>query len=325
MLSDLSNNHANFLSSTVESVCSLISSGTELKVFKGHFENSTLDVNIDSMQGERMAYPLSYGYCLVGRIVKCGSDVAQDAYLGRLAFTFAAHATHVVSSVDSLQLVPHGISARDAIFLPSIETAISLVHDAHLRVGENVAVYGQGLIGLLVTAVLHVNNYHLPCLGKYGTITAFDTLPDRLAASSLMGATQALLPGGTREKFDVTIEVSGNVRALQSAIDSTADGGRVVVGSWYGSEDVSLRLGIDFHRSQKTIRTSQVSKIPGGVSGRWDKKRRFGLAWELVRDLRPSRLLTRMTTLGHAMEAYQALDRGTDIAIAFEYTVSPGL
>ena len=303
----------------VESVCSLISSGTELKVFKGSFENSTLDLNFDSMQGERLAYPLSYGYCLVGRIIKCGSNVAPEEYLGRLAFTFSAHATHVVCPVDSLQLVPHGISALDAIFMPSIETAISLVHDAHLRVGENVAIYGQGLIGLLVTAVLRVNHCHLPCSGTYGIITAFDTLPDRLAASSRMGATQALLPGGTCAKFDVTIEVSGNVRALQSAIDSTADGGRVIVGSWYGSEDVALKLGIDFHRSQKKIRTSQVSKIPAGVSGRWDKKRRFGLAWDLVRDLRPSRLLTRTTTLGHAMDAYRALDRGTEIAVAFEY------
>ena len=45
-----------------------------------------------------------------------------------------------------MQLVPHGISAEDAVFMPSVETALSLVHDAHIRVGENVAVYGQGMI-----------------------------------------------------------------------------------------------------------------------------------------------------------------------------------
>jgi threonine dehydrogenase-like Zn-dependent dehydrogenase len=308
-----------FISSTVESEYSLISSGTELKVFKGDFENATLDLSIDGMKNECMAYPLSYGYCLVGRIVKCGSHVSSEEFLGRLAFTFAAHATHVVTAVDALQLVPHGISARDAIFMPSVETAISLVHDAHVRVGENVAVYGQGLIGLLVTAILHLNHYHSSFSGKYGSITTFDTIPDRLAASSRMGATQALLPSGTAGTFDVAIEVSGNARALQSAMDSTSDGGRIIVGSWYGYGDVSLKLGIDFHRSHKTIRTSQVSDIPAAVSGLWDKKRRFGLAWALVRDLQPSRLLTKTTTLGKAMDAYRALDQGTELAVAFDY------
>lgn len=279
-----------------------------------------MDVNIKGMENERMAYPLAYGYCLVGRIVQCGSNVHKEKYFGRLAFTFAAHATHVVTSVEAIQLVPHGISPEDAIFMPSVETALSLVHDAHVRVGENVAVYGQGLIGLLVTAILHLNHHSSNRSGLYGTITTFDTIPDRLAASSQMGATQALLPGALSGPFDVTIEVSGNARALQSAIDSTADGGRVIVGSWYGNTDVSLKLGMDFHRSHKTIQTSQVSELPASVSGLWDKQRRFGLAWELVRDLRPSRLLTKSTSLDNAMEAYQALDKGTEIAIAFDYT-----
>jgi threonine dehydrogenase-like Zn-dependent dehydrogenase len=179
-------------------------------------------------------------------------------------------------------------------------------------------VYGQGLIGLLVTAILHLN-HHATRAGQYGTITTFDTIPDRLAASSQMGATQALLPGDLSGPFDVTIEVSGNGRALQSAIDSTASGGRVIVGSWYGNAEVSLKLGMEFHRSHKTIQTSQVSELPASVLGLWDKKRRFGLAWELVRDLRPSRLLTKSTGLANAMEAYQALEKGTEIAIAFEY------
>jgi len=293
-----------------------------LKIFKGNFDSATLDVNIAGMKDEQMAYPLSYGYSLVGRIVKCGSHVPSEDYLGRLAFAFAPHASHVVSAVSSLHLVPHGISPRDAVFMPSVETALSLVHDAHVRVGENVAIFGQGLIGLLVTAILRLYQCHSTCPGKYWTITTFDAIPDRLAASSMMGATQALLPGVMCGTFDVTIEVSGNARALQSAIDSTANGGRIIVGSWYGSGDVSLKLGIDFHRSHKTIRTSQVSEIPAEASGLWDKTRRFGLAWALVRDLRPSRLLTKAVSLGDAQDAYRALDDGTELAVAFDYQLS---
>merc|ERR1712238_311669 len=134
---------------------SLISSGTELKIFKGEFDDdAALDVNIKNMENERMSYPLSYGYCLVGVVVDCGSEVSCADYLGKTVFTFSPHATHIVTDADATQIIPDGIDAQDAIFMPSVETALSIVHDANVRLGENVAVYGQGLIGLLVTALL---------------------------------------------------------------------------------------------------------------------------------------------------------------------------
>jgi hypothetical protein len=40
-----------------------------------------------------------------------------------------------------------GIAAADAIYLPAMETALSLVQDANAVVGEGIAVYGQGMIG----------------------------------------------------------------------------------------------------------------------------------------------------------------------------------
>ena len=308
---------------TVESVCSLISSGTELKIFKGLFEDAALDVNIDGMAEERMAYPLTYGYSLVGRVKRCGGAVPDsDELIGRYVFTFSPHCSHVIADRNSLQLVPKGIQPEDAIFLPSVETALSLVHDAHVRVGEKVAVYGQGLIGLLVTAILNMQKGSIDAsCGQFGTITAFDTILDRLAAAASMGASQALHPSEVVRAgpFDVSIEVSGNGRALQSAIDHTSDGGRIVVGSWYGNADVVLKLGIDFHRSHKTLKTSQVSEIPAELRGLWTKERRFALTWELVKLLRPSRLITRRTPLSHAQEAYDALDKGEEIAIAFTY------
>jgi threonine dehydrogenase-like Zn-dependent dehydrogenase len=297
----------------------LISSGTELKIFKGMFDdNAALDINIDGMAEERMAYPLAYGYSLVGRVTQCGSDVADaDELLGRLVFTFSPHSSHVICDRNALQLVPDGIDAHDAIFMPSVETALSMVHDAHVRVGEKVAVFGQGLIGLLVTAILS-SSQALP-----GTVTTFDGISERLAASAAMGSSEALLPtegaAAAAGPFDVSIEVSGNARALQSAIDNTRSGGRIIVGSWYGNADVTLKLGIDFHRSHKTIKTCQVSEIPAELTALWSKERRFALTWELVKRIRPSRLITRTTTLDHAKAAYDALDQGKEISVAFTY------
>ena len=83
--------------------------------------------------------------------------------------------------------------------------------------------------------------------------------------------------------------------------------------------DVNLKLGIDFHRSHKTIKTSQVSTIPADLSTLWSKDRRFSLTWELVRMLRPSRLITKSVTLDEAQEAYERLEKGLEIAVSFVY------
>jgi len=51
----------------------------------------------------------------------------------------------------------------------------------------------------------------------------FDINLDRLGVSSIMACSEALLAGtSTPNSFDATIEVSGDARALQSAIDSTS-------------------------------------------------------------------------------------------------------
>ena len=142
---DTSSNYLSPDQVEIESLASLISTGTELKIFKGSFDAASLDVNIKGMADKSMEYPLAYGYSLVGRVVACGSNIDDaNSLIGRLVFTFSPHSTRVIVDRDAIQLVPDGITAEDAIFFPSVETALSLVHDANVRVGENVAVYGQG-------------------------------------------------------------------------------------------------------------------------------------------------------------------------------------
>ncbi|KAL7473105.1 hypothetical protein ACHAXS_013463 [Conticribra weissflogii] len=307
----------------IETSCSLISSGTELKIFKGSFESAALDVNIKGMSEETMQYPLAYGYSLVGKVVACGANVKDgESLIGKLVFAFSPHSTRVIVDRDAIQLVPDGIDAEDAVFMPSVETALSLVHDAHVRIGENVAVYGQGLIGLLVTSIIACQTpWSIASSSPFCSITTFDTFDDRLRISSILGATSALKPISASKAgpFDVSIEASGSPRALQSAIDNTSNNGRIILGSWYGNSDVSLKLGIEFHRSHKTIQTSQVSTIPPALTGQWSKDRRFSLTWALVRSLKPSRLITKRLSLNQAQLAYELLDSGKEIAICFNY------
>ncbi|KAI2513313.1 L-threonine 3-dehydrogenase [Fragilaria crotonensis] len=288
-------------------------------------ESSIGDSTGSLVDVEQIQFAGPYFVETVKKTIDVSNELKPDQVLIQTVCSLISSGTELKIYKESLQLVPDGISAEDAIFMPSVETALSLVHDAHIRLGEKVAVYGQGLIGLLVTSILAMQKSPLdssPGGCNFGTITTFDTLPERLAMSAVMGSSQALHPDDARKSgpFDVSIEVSGNERALQSAIDHTRNGGRIIIGSWYGNSDVTLKLGIDFHRSHKTIQTSQVSEIPAELSTLWTKERRFELTWELVKLIRPSQLLTTITTLDSAADAYDSLDKGNDIAVAFKYS-----
>lgn len=133
--------------------------------------------------------------------------------------------------------VPPGIAASDAVFLPAVETALSIVHDAHPRVGERVAVFGQGLVGLLVTAILGRSGFE---------VLAVDGRADRRSMALQCGAAEAVAPPGgasssssssaagasqvvLRRCVDIAVEVSGNPKALQTALDATMKGGKVYV------------------------------------------------------------------------------------------------
>ncbi|CAM9734807.1 unnamed protein product [Pylaiella littoralis] len=310
----------------VEAVCSSISSGTELKVFRGDFDSdSELDTTIKGMAGESMSYPLRYGYSLVGRVAKCGAGVNPEKFLGKLVFSFSPHSSWVVADADGVMLVPEGIDPEDAVYFPAVETALSLVHDVHPRVGESVAVFGQGMIGLLAVAVLAKTHGGV----GGGKVVAVDMLPDRLAVAERLGATAAVTPGDAAglAPFDTSLEVTGNPRGLQSALDLTGYGGRVVLGSWYGGGAAQLNLGMAFHRSHLTIQTSQarfhahgVSRLPAGLTDRWDKERRFSAAWALVRELRPSSFLTTSSPgLDGAQGAYESLGAGSELGVVFRY------
>jgi len=239
----------------------------------------------------------------------------------RRVFAFAPHGSHAIVAVEGAMIVPDGIAAQDACYLPAVETALSLVQDARPTVGETVAVFGQGMIGMLVTAILSAN---------FGPekVVAVELNAERAAVSRRVGAGQVLDPRGSRGEGlrfdlppDVSIEVTGNAAALQSAIDHTGRGGRIVLGSWYGSKPASLSLGLDFHRSQLSIKCSQVSHVPADMSARWDKQRRFGETWRWIRALRPSSFLTTLSLpLSKAQEGYELLDKGETLGFQFCYS-----
>jgi threonine dehydrogenase-like Zn-dependent dehydrogenase len=133
---------------------SAISAGTELLVYRGELPAGlALDETLPALAGASFAYPVRYGYAAVGDVVAVGAGVAAT-WRGRRVFGFAPHASTFVAAVADVYPVPDGLDAERAALFASMETAVNLVLDGAPRLGERVAVIGQGVVGLLATAVL---------------------------------------------------------------------------------------------------------------------------------------------------------------------------
>jgi threonine dehydrogenase-like Zn-dependent dehydrogenase len=126
---------------------------------------------------------------------------------------------------------------------------------------------------------------------------------------------------GYTQNFDLTFELSGSPSALNLALSLTAFSGRIIVGSWYGRKKASIDLGGAFHRSRIQLIASQVSTIAPALSGRWDKARRFKVAWEALKRIQPQKWITHRFPITEAQKAYHLLDEHPHetIQVIFEY------
>ena len=300
----------------IQTQLSAISPGTESLIYRGEFpEEMSIDATIPDLSGT-LAYPLKYGYSAVGQVIATGEEV-DATWEGRHVVAFHPHESHFIAEPNMLLPVPGDITLEDAVFLPNMETAVNFVMDGKPLIGENVMVFGQGIVGLLTTSLLAT----LPL----SNLITLDCHSLRREASREVGALVSLspeeadlekslqecLPNGA----DLTYEISGSPTALDQAILTTGFAGRIVIGSWYGSKRANLDLGGRFHRNRIQLISSQVSSIAPEFNGRWTKKRRFDVAWEMIRQFKPSRFITHRFSINQAARAYQLLDQNPAEAI----------
>jgi hypothetical protein len=59
-----------------------------------------------------------------------------------------------------------------------------------------------------------------------------------------------------------------------------------------GQKRAEIDLGGAFHRSRIRLISSQVSTISPELSGRWDKSRRFEVAWQALERIKPEKWIT---------------------------------
>lgn len=287
----------------VETQASAISAGTELLVYRDEIPAETpIDDVLSAFDGD-FSYPLRYGYSAVGRVVDCGSRVADD-WLGRAVFAFRPHQTYFTATPDELVTLDNDVDPAHATLLPTVETATNLVLDAAPLLGERVVVFGAGVVGLSTTRLLA--NFPL------AELVVVDPIAHRRAVAREFGADRVVDPSGDTNvldaDFDLAIELSGQPDVLNNAVDAVGYDGRVVVGSWYGSKRTPVDFGGRFHRNRTEIISSQVSTIAPKLRGRWDRERRFETARTWLSHLDCERLISHRIPFEQAADAYKLLD-----------------
>ncbi|HET7270702.1 MAG TPA: zinc-binding alcohol dehydrogenase [Rubrobacter sp.] len=303
----------------VETIASAVSAGTEMLVYRGEVPED-LPLDLPTLEGS-YSLPIKYGYAAVGRVMDTGSHVE---YLSPGDDVFVHHPHQEVFVVPARMpvLLPEGLDPSLGVFTANLETALNVVHDTPVRVGETALVCGQGVVGLLVARLLK--------LAGAGQVLVVDPLEKRRELALAGGADYAFEPEGLSERVteitggrgaDVAVETSGSGAALQSAIDAVATEGTVVVASWYGTKPVTLSLGGRFHRGRVRLRSSQVGRLNPELAPRWDRDRRMHTVLGLLNRLDLRNLISHRIPFLSASEAYALLDErpGEAVQVVFTY------
>jgi 2-desacetyl-2-hydroxyethyl bacteriochlorophyllide A dehydrogenase len=283
----------------VQTIASAISHGTEMLVFRGQVPDG-MELDLPTLRGS-FAFPIKYGYASVGRVVETAPQVSR-LRVGEVVFVLHPHQTEYVVPETMPALLPEGMPPELGVFVANLETAVNVVLDVAPRLGERVIVFGQGVVGLLITQLLRRTGA--------GEIAVVDPIESRRRLALELGADVAYTP---REQlagkdYDHAVEASGSANALDTALTCVAFGGTLVVCSWYGTKPVPLLLGGPFHRRRLRIVSSQVGSIDAALQPRWSYARRRALACELLSQLRLEPLISHRIPFAQAAEAYRLVD-----------------
>lgn len=296
-----------------------ISAGHELTAYRG--SNPYLTKTWDA--GARLfadgaasfSYPVTgWGYQEVGQVTEVAADVSAPRVADVVYGIWGHRAEAVVpAGIAAERLLPAAVAPVHGVFARAGAVALNAVLAADVHLGEQLAVFGQGVIGLLATRLAGLDG---------GTVTAVEALPERAALAARFGAAQTVRPevaGGAAAEIrrltggvgaDTAIELSGSYRALHEAVRSVRPTGRVVAAGFYQGDGVGLRLGEEFHHNRVEIVASQIGGTPRALGDRWNHDRLLRVFMALVADGRVGvePLVSHVLPVAEVARAFALLD-----------------
>ncbi len=305
----------------VQTLYSGISAGTELTAYRG--SNPYLRKQWDTTQrlfvpneGATLHYPVvGWGYEECGKVVEVGQDVAK-VKTGDVIYGTWGHRTHTVVTEEyaAARVLPPGLDPILGVFSQIGAIALNGAHDAAIRIGETVAIFGLGTPGQIMAQLAKRSG---------ATVIGVDLHPVRRQMALDLGAADTVLDprrGGIGEQIkamtnlrgvDVCIEVSGAYPALHEAIRSAAYSAKVVTLGFFQNDGQGLFLGEEFHHNRINVVCSQIYGVSPELTYRWNPARLIATVMRLQAEgslnLRP--IITQVVPFRDAAEAFQLVDQ----------------
>jgi len=178
-------------------------------------------------------------YCLNGSHSQCGGALGGWKFGNTINGAWAEFLL-VPDAKANLAPIPRGLADEDVVLCPDIfSTGLAGAERGNIRVGDSVAVFAQGPIGLCATLGAKLKGASL--------IVAVDTMRKRLEVARQFGATVTInaadqdplpeirrLTGG--RGVDVAIEALGQQETFENALRSVRPGGTLSSLGVYGGK-----------------------------------------------------------------------------------------
>jgi len=263
--------------------------GTELTMYRGvsPFEDKYYDEEWTAFlekEEKESLFPMGLGNMWVGEIIEKGSEVDSLEMGQRIAGYGNLRNTHILKAEDAL-IMPENMTWKEAMCYDPAHFALGGIRDSRMKMGDRVAIFGLGAIGLLAAQMAK----------KAGAtwVAVVDPIEKRRKVALENGADLALDPSSqdvgleirkatSKLGVDVSIESSGFPSAMHQAIRATAYNGKIAVVGWYKEIKGGLHFGEEAHFNMPDIIFSRAYSQPSREYPRWSFDRIMKTCWEML-------------------------------------------
>ena len=233
----------------VENIYSLISPGTELAMFtESHAGFPVPDFKYAK-------FPFYPGYTSVGRVLVTGEGI-EHLKEGDLVYTAGKHASHTMASSKRTAIkIPEEVAIEHAPFAVMAQISLTSVRLSNVRLGQTVAVFGQGMIGNFAAQLMKAAGArHVNCIDIEEKRLSFSTMCDLHdhINPTLDDISERLQEIIGRTGCHIVVEATGEPQVAPTAAKIASQNGKVILlGSPRGSAEISLYF--DVHRTGVSI------------------------------------------------------------------------
>ncbi len=272
----------------------------------------------------RLDSPLALGYSCAGVVREVGAGVEEFRVGDRVAcagMNYASHAETVFIPKNLAVKMPLEISFDEAAFVTLGAIALQGVRTAEVALGHNVAVIGQGLLGLLTVQILKAAGCRVigidldaaKCelahgLGADATVLRSDDVEGSVARFTDGYGVDSVIITAAAETND-PIELAGLIARDRAIISMVGAVGMDIPRKIYYEKELQLRLSRSYGpgRYDPTYEEGGVDYPIGYV--RWTERRNMQEFLRLVaeRSVRLEPLITHRIPIAEAAGAYDII------------------